>query len=164
MGAVISAIDLATFMSIWHTDLGLTKEDILSNLVQYPDSKGLSALHLACIKGHADAVDVLMKLGANPFAVVSGPARGCWRRQLVLTWQWAPRAHSKQSKVMWSCQQPGVAAVAGYMAHTSLSKAEATLHVVQASKCSPSDCPCVCCPAGLCWAHPTALCSQLGLC
>lgn len=74
MGQAISSIDLPTLVTIWHTDLGLTTEDILANLVQYPDSKGLSALHLACIKGHSDAVDVLMRLGANPFAVVSASA------------------------------------------------------------------------------------------
>jgi ankyrin repeat protein len=84
-------------MSIWHTDLGLTTEDILANLVQYQDSKGLSALHLACIKGHAGAVDVLMKLGANPFAVVSRSAQADARhRELVLTGQQVTRAQSMQ--------------------------------------------------------------------
>lgn len=52
------------------TDLGMTDDDIIEALVQAQDSKGLSALHLACIKGHAEATEVLMHLGANPFAMV----------------------------------------------------------------------------------------------
>jgi ankyrin repeat protein len=52
------------------TDLGMTDDDVIEALVQVQDSKGLTALHLACIKGHAEATEVLMHLRANPFAMV----------------------------------------------------------------------------------------------
>lgn len=71
MADSIKATDLSVLRSVWGTDLGETTGDILENLVQYQDTKGLSPLHLACIKGKTAAVDVLMKLGANPFAMVS---------------------------------------------------------------------------------------------
>lgn len=51
-------------------ELGDTADDIIEALACLKDSKGLTPLHLACIKGHADAVGVLMDLGANPFAMV----------------------------------------------------------------------------------------------
>lgn len=71
MADSIKATDLSVLRSMWGTDLGETTDDILESLVQYQDTKGLSPLHLACIKGKTAAVDVLMKLGANPFAMVS---------------------------------------------------------------------------------------------
>jgi len=56
--------------------LGDTADDIIEALVQTPDSKGLTPLHLSCIKGHPRATEVLMQLGANPFAMVS--LQDCW--------------------------------------------------------------------------------------
>lgn len=52
-------------------ELGDTADEIVESLACLKDSKGLTPLHLACIKGHADAAGVLMELGANPFAMVS---------------------------------------------------------------------------------------------
>jgi ankyrin repeat protein len=52
------------------TDLGVTNDGVIEALVQAQDSKGLTPLHLTCIKGHAEATEVLMYLGANPFAMV----------------------------------------------------------------------------------------------
>jgi hypothetical protein len=51
-------------------ELGSSAASILERLVQQPDSKGLTPLHLACIKGHDEAAGLLMELGANPFAMV----------------------------------------------------------------------------------------------
>lgn len=54
--------------------VGRSTTDIIAKLVQMADSKGLTPLHQACIKGHAAAADVLTKLGANPFATVRTPS------------------------------------------------------------------------------------------
>lgn len=51
-------------------ELGDTPDEIIETLACTRDSKGLTPLHLACIKGHADAALVLMELGANPFSMV----------------------------------------------------------------------------------------------
>jgi hypothetical protein len=51
-------------------ELGDIPDEIIETLACTRDSKGLTPLHLSCIKGHADAASVLMELGANPFAMV----------------------------------------------------------------------------------------------
>lgn len=66
----IRAADPGLLRSTWGSDLGDTLPAMLESLVCFQDSKGLSPLHLACIKGHPEAAGVLMELGANPFAVV----------------------------------------------------------------------------------------------
>ncbi len=57
-------------------ELGDTADEIIESLAGLKDSKGLTPLHLACIKGHADVTEVLMELGANPFAMVRQAAVG----------------------------------------------------------------------------------------
>jgi ankyrin repeat protein len=47
------------------------KAALIARAVQQPDVKGLTPLHMACIRGHAQAADVLMQLGSNPFAMDS---------------------------------------------------------------------------------------------
>ncbi|KAF8060544.1 ankrd52 [Scenedesmus sp. PABB004] len=49
---------------------GRSADAIVARLVGQEDAKKLTPLHLACIKGHADAAAALMALGANPFALV----------------------------------------------------------------------------------------------
>lgn len=49
---------------------GDTADDVIRQLAGAGDSKSLTPLHLACIKGHAEAAAVLMKFGVNPFAMV----------------------------------------------------------------------------------------------
>lgn len=66
----IRAADPGLLRSTWGSDLGDTLPAMLESLVCFQDIKGLSPLHLACIKGHPEAAGVLMELGANPFAVV----------------------------------------------------------------------------------------------
>lgn len=54
---------------------GSAVEDITRNLAGEEDNKCLTPLHLACIKGHAEAAEALMSFGINPFAMV-GKALG----------------------------------------------------------------------------------------
>lgn len=68
MAAALRGADAAGLKPL--LQFGNTPVQIIESLVQLPDSKGLTALHLACIKGHADAAEVLMELGANPFMMV----------------------------------------------------------------------------------------------
>lgn len=67
-------------------ELGDTADEVIETLVCFRDSKGLTALHLACIKGHADAAGELMQLGANPFAMVSTRHAGNHNRHLHMLW------------------------------------------------------------------------------
>jgi ankyrin repeat protein len=50
---------------------GTTPQKVLTKLVQEEDSKNLTPLHLAAIKGHAEAAALLMDYGTNPFTMVS---------------------------------------------------------------------------------------------
>jgi ankyrin repeat protein len=58
---------------------GNTAEEIVTRLARDEDTKCLTPLHLACIKGHAEAAAALMSFGVNPFAMVGG-----WRAWLGL--------------------------------------------------------------------------------
>lgn len=53
------------------SQFGDTADEIIEELAQEEDTKCLTPLHLACIKGHADAVGLLMSYGVNPFTMVS---------------------------------------------------------------------------------------------
>ncbi len=44
---------------------------VLAEAAGAMDSKQLTPLHLACIRGHADVVSELMAIGANPFTMDS---------------------------------------------------------------------------------------------
>lgn len=69
MGDVVKSASPAVLRSVgFHEDTSM--EDALARAVQQPDVKGLTPLHMACIKGRTEAAEVLMKLGANPFAMV----------------------------------------------------------------------------------------------
>jgi ankyrin repeat protein len=49
---------------------GSTADEIVTKLAQEEDTKSLTPLHLACIKGHAEAAAALMSFGVNPFVMV----------------------------------------------------------------------------------------------
>lgn len=56
---------------------GSAADAIIRTMAGEQDSKMLTPLHLACIKGHAEAAQVLMSHGINPFAMVSRTATRC---------------------------------------------------------------------------------------
>lgn len=77
-------------------EIGTTAEGLIEYMVQTPDAKGLTPLHLACIRGHAAVTDALMKLGANPFAQVGvGVICNVWWLWVVGVSQrfWSMRQH-----------------------------------------------------------------------
>jgi ankyrin repeat protein len=49
---------------------GSTADEIVTKLAQEEDTKSLTPLHLACIKGHAGAAAALMSFGVNPYVMV----------------------------------------------------------------------------------------------
>jgi ankyrin repeat protein len=75
MVGALRAVPLSALQGITVSETETVPEAI-ARAVQRADAKDLTPLHMACIKGHAQAAAVLMDAGANPFAMVHALAWG----------------------------------------------------------------------------------------
>jgi hypothetical protein len=93
---------------------GSTADEIVTKLVQEEDTKSLTPLHLACIKGRAGAAAALMSLGVNPYVMV-GAGRclmvtvvpGIWCEPSRTT-VWRLQHHQQQQMTAFSGCRAGV--------------------------------------------------------